>query len=392
MKKTALVLPSLLVASALALAGCASGGSAASTTATGEAGLKVVATTTQVADFTREIAGEAASVTQLIQPNQSAHSYDPSAADLAALGSADVLVINGAGLEEWLDDAITASGFSGTTIDASTGIELSDDEAGDDHAHDETAASGEAAAGDDHAHSEDEHAHEEGDDHAHDETATDATDGAMDAATGTDATAPATDDEHDHAHEGGNPHIWTDPARAEQMVHTIEEGLAAADPAAAADFEANAAAYEAKLAELDTWIRANVDTVPAAERLLVSNHDAFTYFVDAYGITYVGSIIPSFDDNAEPSAAEIDSLVAAIKATGVKAVFSEASISPKAADTIAAEAGVTVYSGDEALYGDSLGPAGSDGATYLDSQIHNATVILESWGVTPTALPADLED
>ncbi|MDO9397001.1 MAG: metal ABC transporter substrate-binding protein [Herbiconiux sp.] len=337
MKKSTLVLPVLLSASAFALAGCAT--SATSSTAAGASGeLKVVATTTQVADFTREIAGDAASVTQLIQPNQSAHSYDPSAADLAALGSADVLVINGAGLEEWLDDAISASGFDGVTIDSSTGIELSDDEAG--------------------------HEHAEGEEHSEDE----------------------------HAHEEGNPHIWTDPARAGQMVATIESGLAEADPAAATDFEANATAYEAKLTELDTWIRDNVDTVPAASRLLVSNHDAFTYFVDAYGITYVGSVIPSFDDNAEPSAAEIDELVAAIKATGVKAVFSEASISPKAADTIAAEAGVTVYSGDEALYGDSLGPAGSDGATYLASQIHNATVILESWGVTPSAVPADLED
>jgi len=101
-------------------------------------------------------------------------------------------------------------------------------------------------------------------------------------------------------------------------------------------------------------------------------------------------VIPSFDDNAEPSASEIDQLVTRIRATGVKAVFSEASISPKAADTIARQAGVTVYSGDDALYGDSLGPAGSDGATYIASQLHNVRLILESWGVTPTVVPADL--
>lgn len=332
MKTSVLTLPVVVSVTALALAGCASGASSTATTDGSEDGLKVVATTTQVADFTREIAGDAAEVTQLIQPNQSAHSYDPSAADLAALGGADVLVINGAGLEEWLDDAISASGFDGVTIDASTGIELA-----------ESAEEG----------------HDEGD---------------------------------EHAHEAGNPHIWTDPALAGQMVATIETGLTDADPAGAADFTANADAYEAKLTELDAWIRDNVDEVPVAERLLVSNHDAFTYFVDAYGITYVGSVIPSFDDNAEPSAAEIDELVAAIKATGVEAVFSEASISPKAADTIASEAGVTVYSGDEALYGDSLGPEGSDGATYIASQLHNATVIVESWGVTPSAVPADLED
>ncbi|MEB0305869.1 metal ABC transporter substrate-binding protein, partial [Cryobacterium sp. 10I1] len=122
------------------------------------------------------------------------------------------------------------------------------------------------------------------------------------------------------------------------------------------------------------------------------NHDAFGYFTAAYGITYVGSVIPSFDDNAEPSATEIDQLVTKIKATGVKAVFSEASISPKAADTIARQAGVTVYSGDDALYGDSLGPAGSDGATYVASQLHNVRLILESWGRVPTAVPADLRE
>ncbi|MBC7441179.1 MAG: zinc ABC transporter substrate-binding protein [Ramlibacter sp.] len=299
----------------LILAGCAPFGGGAESGAAGD--LKVVATTTQVGDFTRRVVGDTAgvSVTQLIQPNQSAHSYDPSVADLTALGEADVLVINGVGLEEWLTDAISASGFDGATISADTGIDIL---------------------------------------------------------------------------EGGNPHIWTDVSNAEAMTRTIAAGLSDAQPNLAADFEANAAAYSGKLAELADWITSNVDAVPADQRLLVSNHDAFSYFTAAYDITYVGSIIPSFDDNAEPSAAKIDKLVADIKATGVKAVFSEASISPKAADTIAREAGVAVYSGQDALYSDSLGAKGSDGATYIGAQVHNVTLILESWGATPTAVPADL--
>ena len=343
-KTPKLLLPALAVSAVLVLAGCSASTPAASAGAEGD--LKVVATTTQIADLTRNIVGDTAgvSVTQLIQPNQSAHSYDPSVADLTALGEADVLVINGVGLEEWLDDAIAASGFDGVTIDSDEGITILDGEAGH----------------------EDEAAH-----------ADEATEG------------EATEEEHDH--EGGNPHIWTDVSNAEAMAGTIADGLAAASSTHAAAFEANETAYTGKLAELDGWIRDNIDAVPAAERLLVSNHDAFGYFTAAYGITYVGSVIPSFDDNAEPSAAEIDTLVAAIKATGVKAVFSEASINPKAADTIASEAGVTVYSGEDALYGDSLGPAGSDGATYIASQLHNVRLILESWGVTPSAVPADLQ-
>lgn len=344
MKTSRLLIPALAASAALVLAGC----SASATNAAGADGdLKVVATTTQIADLTRNVVGDTdgVTITQLIQPNQSAHSYDPSVADLTALGEADVLVINGVGLEEWLDDAIEASGFDGVTIDSDEGITIQGVEAGH----------------------EDEAAHE--DEAEHDDEAA----------------------EDEHTHEGGNPHIWTDVSNAETMVATIADGLAAASAAHADDFEANEAAYAGRLAELDAWIRENVDAVPADQRLLVSNHDAFGYFTAAYGITYVGSVIPSFDDNAEPSAAEIDALVAAVTATGVKAVFSEASINPKAADTIAAEAGVAVYSGDDALYGDSLGPADSDGATYIATQLHNVRLILESWGVTPSAVPADLQ-
>jgi len=328
--------PALIAAAALALSGCSTTPAVSSS----DAALKIVTTTTQVADFTRAVVGDAPDVnlTQLIQPNQSAHSYDPSVADLTALGSADVLVINGLGLEEWLSDAIDASGFDGVTIDAS---------------HDVTVLGSEVGA-----------VHADGD---------------------AEERADRTD---------GDPHIWTDARNAETIVNTIQVGLAGAEGTSAANlslFTANAAAYSARLAELDSWIHENVDAVPAAERLLVSNHDALGYYTAAYGITYVGAVIPSFDDNAEPSAAAIDTLVSAITATGVKAVFSEASLSPKLADTIASEANVTVYSGDDALYVDSLGPQGSAGDSYLKAQIHNTTLILESWGATPTALPGDLQ-
>lgn len=360
---TALATGAVLAAGVLALASCASPGASG---AAGERGPSIVATTTQVGDFTRELVGDTAEVTQLLGPAQSAHSFDPSAAQLLALADADALVVNGAGLESWLDDAVSASGFHGVLIDASTGIELygTDDHDHADHdadaATDDPEASADADA-DAVADAHDDHDDAEADDHA------------------------------GHDHGDGNPHIWTDPELAEHMVHNIAHGLETVPGIDEGAVTANEDAYLAKLEALDDWIEENVDTVPVAQRLLVTNHDAFTYFIDAYDLTFVGSVIPSFDDNAEPSAAEIDDLVAKIRATGVQAVFSEASISPKAAATIASEAGVTVYSGDDALYGDSLGVAGSPGETYLGSQIHNATLILESWGVTPSPLPTVLQ-
>ena len=349
---TAIATGAVLAVGTLALASCATPGASGSGDPSGPS---IVATTTQVGDFTRELVGGTAEVTQLLTPSQSAHSFDPSAAQLLALADADALVVNGAGLESWLDDAVSASGFDGVLIDASTGIELYGTGDHDDAAADDTAEA-DAADGDAEAHDDD-----------------------------------AASDHEGHDHGDGNPHIWTDPELAEQMVENIAHGLDEVPGIDAAAVDANEQAYTAKLVALDDWIEENVDTVPEAERLLVTNHDAFTYFIDAYDLTFVGSVIPSFDDNAEPSAAEIDELVARIRATGVQAVFSEASISPKAAETIAREAGVTVYSGDDALYGDSLGAEGTPGETYLGSQVHNATLILESWGVTPSPLPPLLQ-
>ncbi|UYN83017.1 MAG: zinc ABC transporter substrate-binding protein [Microcella sp.] len=355
---------------ALALTGCASPEAPAAE------GLSIVATTTQVADFTQQIAGDAAQVTSLIQPNQSSHSFDPTAADLAALATADVLVINGAGLEEWLENAVEASGFSGTTIDASSGVALR--EFDDDHAHDDDDHA------DDHAHddhSHDDHAH---DDHSHDDHAHD--DHADDHAHDDDDHS----DEHDHAHEGDDPHIWTSVGNAIAMVEAIAAGLADVDAESAEAFDANAQAYIAQLEALDAWIIENIEQIDPSERLLVTNHEAFGYFVDAYDVTYVGAVIPSFDDNAEVSAADIDALVSAIRSSGATAVFSETTLSPAAAETIAAEARVDVFSGSDGLYGDSLGPVGSTGETYIGSMIHNVTVLVQAWGGSVTPVPAEL--
>jgi ABC-type Zn uptake system ZnuABC Zn-binding protein ZnuA len=276
--------------------------------------LTVVATTTQVTDFTKQIVGNAGTVTGLIQPNQSAHSFDPSAAQLLALTKANAVVISGAGLEPWLANLLKAANFTGTVIDASAGIPLIEDD----------------------------------------------------------------------------PHIWTDPANAQKMVANIAAGLDEVSAVNAAIVNSNAAAYEAKLTVLNDWAMASFAHVPTAQRLLVTNHDAFTYFVAAFGIDFVGSIIPGFDDNAEPSAARIDRVISEIKASGATAIFSEASISPKLAQTIATEAHVKVYSGDDALYSDSLGASGSAGQTYISATVHNVTTLIQAWGYQPLPLPAEL--
>jgi zinc/manganese transport system substrate-binding protein len=180
--------------------------------------------------------------------------------------------------------------------------------------------------------------------------------------------------------EQGDPHIWHDPRNAKIMVGNIAAALEANDPADKAVYERNAAAYTAKLDALDVQDRAKIASIPAAQRQLVTNHDAFGYYCARYGITFVGSIIPSFDTSAELSGKGLSDLVTKIERTGVRAVFSESSLPPKTAETVAKEAGVQVVEGEDSLYADGLGPAGSPGGTYLGAEQHNTDTIVKALG------------
>ena len=124
---------------------------------------------------------------------------------------------------------------------------------------------------------------------------------------------------------------------------------------------------------LDAGIRACVDAIPPAQRKLVTDHDAFGYFARRYGLDVVGAVIPSQSTSAQPSARELRDLVRTIESEHVRAVFPERSVNPKLAEAIAAETGARA---DLRLYGDTLGPAGSSGATYLAMEQANADAIV----------------
>ena len=288
------------VVAAVLAAGCSSEqpASPGDGTATGWV-LNVVATTTQVADFATNVGGDRVQVTSLFKPNVDAHDYEPSPADIDTIAHADLVLENGAGLEAWLQDTVTSSGFDGPVVDTSQGVRL-------------RMVGGEP-----------------------------------------------------------DPHIWQNPRNAQLMAANIAHALATADPAAAGVFQANLDSYTKQLQVLDAEVERQVDSL--ANKKVVTNHDAFGYFIDRYGLQFVGSIIPSFDTSAELSGRDIRDLVAKIKATRVKAVFSETSLPPRTAETIGREAGVKVVEGEDALYGDSLGPVGSDGDTYLKMVRHNTS-------------------
>jgi ABC-type Zn uptake system ZnuABC Zn-binding protein ZnuA len=149
---------------------------------------------------------------------------------------------------------------------------------------------------------------------------------------------------------GTNPHLWLDAGNADRYVQRLTEVLAQAHPAHAAELREGGGAYSARLQELDRWVREQVATIPPESRKLVSFHEAFPYFAQAYGLEIVGSVVGV--PGQDPSAGEVAALVDAIKASGAKAVFTEAGFNPELAQAIAADAGVVVESD---LYNDSLG-------------------------------------
>jgi zinc/manganese transport system substrate-binding protein/manganese/iron transport system substrate-binding protein len=270
--------------------------------------VRVVATTSVLADFTRQVGGDRVSVYTVLRPNVDGHDYEPTARDLHELRHADLVVRNGAGLEPWFDAARRASGTQAPILDTSRTLTLND----------------------------------------------------------------------------GDPHVWHDPQNAKRITADIVGVLETADPANTSQYETSRARYDAQLDGLDRAIAAAVATVP--NKKLVTDHDAFGYFAARYGFDVVGSIIPSFDSSAELSGAGVNRIVDKIRAEDVRAVFAETALPGKTVRTIAREARVEVVEGEGALYGDGLGPAGSEGDTYVGMMRHNATRIVTALGGDAGAL------
>jgi ABC-type Zn uptake system ZnuABC Zn-binding protein ZnuA len=171
----------------------------------------------------------------------------------------------------------------------------------------------------------------------------------------------------------GDPHWWHDPTNFERAAATVAAKLAQVDPAHARAYAAAARRYEHAIAAMDEANKRLLREVPRARRKLVTNHDAFGYLAAHYGITIVGSVIPSLSAAAEPNARDTARLIERIEAQHVKAIFTESSINPKLEEQIARDAHVRVYAN---LYGDTLGPKGSAGATYIGMERWNMRALV----------------
>ena len=290
-----------------------------------DAPIPVVATFSILGDMVKRVGGDRVAVTTLVGPDGDAHVYQPGPADARAVSEAEILVFNGLEFEGWLDRLVEASGFGGIRVVATDGIEairLEDD----DH-HD-----------DDHA-DEDDHAAK--DDHA---------------------------DEDDHAHHHGafDPHAWQDLVSAVIYVDNITAALAKTDPANASTYYGNRATYVAEIEALDAEIRKTFAGLPEDRRTVVTPHDAFGYYSEAYGLRFVAP--QGLSTESEPSAGDVAALIRQIREEEITAVFVESLTDPRLIEQIADETGASIGG---TVYSDALSGPDGPASTYLDMMRHN---------------------
>jgi ABC-type Zn uptake system ZnuABC Zn-binding protein ZnuA len=258
--------------------------------------LRVLATTSIVADVVAAVGGSRIEVSALVPAGVDPHAFEPTPQDVRSVAEAQVVFENGLGLETFLGDLVESAGSGAPVVSVSAGIEPLP--AGD-HAADESAA----------------------------------------------------------AHAEWDPHVWLDPNNVITWTRTIEAALSALDPEGAAVYAEAAETYRGKLQALDAEIEAQLAAIPEGQRRLVSDHEEFAYFARRYGFEIVGTVIPAPSAAAEPSAQELAALEDAIRDASVQAVFVSSVVSPALARQVAQDTGIRLVTLYVHSLSDSTGPA-----------------------------------
>jgi zinc/manganese transport system substrate-binding protein len=170
--------------------------------------------------------------------------------------------------------------------------------------------------------------------------------------------------------QGVDPHAWQSVANAKIYVANIRDALVAADPAGKADYEAHAARYLAGLDDLDREIRATVAAIPAERRKIISTHDAFSYFQEAYGLEFIAP--QGVSTEAEPSARDVARIITQVKKQKIPAVFLENVSDPRLMQRIAQESGARIGG---RLFSDALTDANGPASSYLEMMRHNVRTL-----------------
>ncbi len=278
---------------------------------------RVVVTTPIIGSVVAEIGAEDIHLDVLMPPGSDPHDVIFRPADMALAARADVLIINGAGLEGNLDRLLSSVSHPDRIMALSDAMPLRESTCKEDHGHHH--------------------------------------------------------DHHHHHHGDADPHFWMDPHNVMIWADTIAEALSQARPDRSEAFVQRAADYQAALHELDEWITEQAAQIPSAQRVLVTDHKSMGYFAARYGFEQVGVIIPSFDTASQPAARGLAHLLDQIDAHQVPAIFVGESGNKTVAGQLARDAGVPLVVLPLESLTDSDGPA----PDYLSYMRHNIGTMIQ---------------
>lgn len=275
--------------------------------------VKAVASFSILGDVVRQVGGDRVAVDVLVGPGSDAHVFQPKPTQARQVGQAQVVFSSGLGFEGWMNRLLKTTGFKGQHVIASQGVKPLQ------------------SADDDH---------------------------------GTD--------KHGHGHKSSaDPHAWQNAANVQIYVDNIAKGLCTVDAAGCDTYRSNAAAYKNELKALDQEIRKTWDAIPPAQRMVITSHDAFAYYANAYGVRFLSP--QGISTESEASAQGVAKLVRQIKKEGARALFVESISDPRLIEQIARETGLKAAPGG--LYSDSLSAPGTEAATYLSMMRYNTRML-----------------
>ena len=292
--------------------------------------ISVSTTTNLIKDWVENVGGDRVDVMSIIPHDSDPHTFKPTPKNMKDIEESSLFILIGSQYEEsWVQDAVSNTNQRAIELSVEIWEELvaiADREFGEHEDHD------------DHD--------KEHDDHAG----------------------------HDHGDHGYDLHFWHDPTKVVSAIDVISNILVEMDPDNAEYFQSNATRYKQELIDIDKWISSEVKNIPAEKRVLITNHRTMGYFAERYDFEILGSVIPSFSSDEEPSPKDVANILDIIEEHKVNVIFGELQMRDKLATAIASDTGIRVAT----LHSETLGSEGSDTATYIDMIKVNVGIIVDN--------------
>ena len=319
------------------------------TTTTATSGLpEVVVSSSILCDFTQQIAGNTIALNCLMERDRDPHTYQTTPSDRQAMETAALILYDGYGLVPTIEELVGAIETSAPKV-AVYEAAVPDPILAEHHHHDDEHHDDE--------HHEDEHHEDEHHDSEHHDS----------------------EDKKEARSEelAPDPHVWHDVSHASASVAQISSQLARVNPEQAPFYAENATQLQGELEALDIWVEEQVATIPEGQKTLITTHDGFNYYIQAYGFQN-STALQGISTEEQPTATRVKELVEKIEESKVPTIFAETSGNDRVLETVAREAGVRVAK--QKLFAGSLGAQGSTAETYIGAIASNTCAIVNGLG------------